>query len=884
MLDTGDVGSTIRVVITASNSYGSASATSSQTAVVVGLPPTGSAPVNTALPTISGATTQGQTLSASNGSWTTSPTSYAYQWRRCDSSGASCSDISGATSGSYLLVLADVGSTIRVVVTASNSYGSGSATSGQTSTILGLTPANTSIPTISGTATEYDALFADPGSWSNSPDSFSYQWKRCNSSGNDCLAISGATANTHTLSPADVGYTIRVVVTASNAFSSNNAISDSTEVIAAAPPTTLGASGWAWQNPLPQGNDLNGVDFVNTNDGWAVGRKGTILSTADGGVSWSVSARVTDEDLTGVSFVNSTHVWVVGSLGTILATSDGGVNWTEQDSTSACSLVGVVFIDVSHGWAIGQDPDTGAGVVLSTNDGGAHWSEQYSSTYSINSIDFVDANHGWITGSHYDGSTDTASGAVYQTSDGGIHWSEVVSGESYYNTSLDFIDASHGWLIRDLGGYSVVLSTTDGGAHWSQVYTTLTGDCQPNSDLNGCNELAGDVQFISPTKGWVENATTSDGGAHWTFQTIDSPQNMSAMRFIDADHGWAVGSGGAIMATSDGGSTWSEQSNGTKYELDGVSFADLNSGWAVGSYYDYSSDSRRAVILATSGGGANWSEQFTLAGGGWISFSSVFSVDSKHAWAVCDGDDSETLYATSDGSNWSQIYSGDYQIGKVKFLDANNGWAIASKPGDQTFEDAFFILRTSNGGRNWSEVYQGSYSSENDDSFQSLDVIDSSHVWAIGTRSYHNEYGNWFGSIVTYSSNGGITWDTKQIGGYGGIAIDFTDNLHGWAVEDTGVCETSDGGGTLDCGNFGFPGNSFGYEFNVDDFSDVAFLNSNDGWVVGGAGIYATTDGGANWTEQSSINTYSVSFVDTTHGWAAGRDAIISTTTGGFPP
>lgn len=102
-----------------------------------GSPPTpGSAPVNTSLPTISGTTTQGQTLTASNGSWSNSPTSYTRQWRRCNSSGAGCSNISGADSSSYTLGAADAGSTIRVVVTATNSHGSASATSSQTAPVV----------------------------------------------------------------------------------------------------------------------------------------------------------------------------------------------------------------------------------------------------------------------------------------------------------------------------------------------------------------------------------------------------------------------------------------------------------------------------------------------------------------------------------------------------------------------------------------------------------------------------------------------------------------------------------------------------------------------------------------------------------------------------
>ncbi len=103
-----------------------------------GSPTTGSAPVNASLPTISGTATQGRTLSASNGSWRNSPTSYTRHWRRCNGSGAGCTDISGAGSSSYTLGAADVGSTIRVVVTATNSYGSASATSSQTPLVAAL--------------------------------------------------------------------------------------------------------------------------------------------------------------------------------------------------------------------------------------------------------------------------------------------------------------------------------------------------------------------------------------------------------------------------------------------------------------------------------------------------------------------------------------------------------------------------------------------------------------------------------------------------------------------------------------------------------------------------------------------------------------------------
>jgi acid phosphatase type 7 len=88
------------------------------------------------LPVVSGQVVVGSVLSAGTGSWVGSqPMSFAFQWRRCDGSGSGCFDIVPAASSTYSLTAADFGSTVRVVVTASNPAGTGAATSAQTGVV-----------------------------------------------------------------------------------------------------------------------------------------------------------------------------------------------------------------------------------------------------------------------------------------------------------------------------------------------------------------------------------------------------------------------------------------------------------------------------------------------------------------------------------------------------------------------------------------------------------------------------------------------------------------------------------------------------------------------------------------------------------------------------
>src|SRR5206468_1154184 len=92
----------------------------------------------------------GQSLTVDPGTWTGTPT-FAYQWQRCDASGANCADIASATAQSYLLTVADVAGTVQAVVTASNAGGPVTATSNVSAVIAAAS--DTTPPVFSGVPT-----------------------------------------------------------------------------------------------------------------------------------------------------------------------------------------------------------------------------------------------------------------------------------------------------------------------------------------------------------------------------------------------------------------------------------------------------------------------------------------------------------------------------------------------------------------------------------------------------------------------------------------------------------------------------------------------------------------------------------------------------------
>jgi GH25 family lysozyme M1 (1,4-beta-N-acetylmuramidase) len=199
-------------------------------------------PVQSVPPTIVGTAQAGSLLAAIPGEWSGGkPVAFAYQWQRCDAAGRGCLPIAGATAQGYTPVAADVGHALQVTVSASARAGTASAASLQTPAVAssgatpGTAPKPRTLPTITGTAQAGQLLTAQVGTWTGSPTSFSYQWRRCAANGTGCASITGATGTTYTLAPGDIGATVRLVVTALAATGASSATTAPTALIAAAP-------------------------------------------------------------------------------------------------------------------------------------------------------------------------------------------------------------------------------------------------------------------------------------------------------------------------------------------------------------------------------------------------------------------------------------------------------------------------------------------------------------------------------------------------------------------------------------------------------------------------------------------------------------------------
>jgi hypothetical protein len=186
-------------------------------------------------------------LSLTAGTWDGStPITFTYSWRRCNPVGdlATCVEIPGATTTTYTPTAQDIGFSIRVWIVGTNLIGSDTAITNHTFPIVDrqhFKPSVLKAPSVAGTLTTGRQLTADVGTFTGDlPIRTTFVWQRCDATGANCHVIANARKVVYFPIVADVGYTLRVAVTATNAYGNSVALSAPSDAVSAAPPHIRG--------------------------------------------------------------------------------------------------------------------------------------------------------------------------------------------------------------------------------------------------------------------------------------------------------------------------------------------------------------------------------------------------------------------------------------------------------------------------------------------------------------------------------------------------------------------------------------------------------------------------------------------------------------------
>lgn len=289
-----------------------------------------------------------------------------------------------------------------------------------------------------------------------------------------------------------------------------------------------------WQKVTsPVSENFTSVCFINATHGWIVSDAGTILSTANGGMTWQVDKH-TDYHFESVHFVDSSFGAIVGwhkkstDSSLILITHNGGGKWSDISHPRATGLYDVFFINDSIGWAVG-DKDT-IGWILYSDDSGTHWNKQMNVigvTSILYSVHFRNKDTGKICGQF---------GTFLHTNNGGI--------------------IGNGWALE--------ISNPSKTKDLYSVYTFgLTGGCTVGADGTVLYTLDNFSNFIT------QKSNTTD-----TLNAVHGPPSSTSL--------WAVGNNGTIIFSQNYLLGWSKQNSGVTANLNDLYMVSNSNGWAVG--------------------------------------------------------------------------------------------------------------------------------------------------------------------------------------------------------------------------------------------------------------------------------------------------------------
>jgi photosystem II stability/assembly factor-like uncharacterized protein len=303
-----------------------------------------------------------------------------------------------------------------------------------------------------------------------------------------------------------------------------------------------------------------------------------------------------DAALHAVQFVDENEGWAVGDEGVVWHTVDGGHNWERQPTGVRASLRSVCFLNPYTGWIAGrEDGADSAGVLLFTRDGGLKWRRVSANTLpGLNRIRFLDNLVGYVAG---DG-TDQFGTGVFRTTDGGRSWKPLPGKSGPGWLSADFQDQHNGALagawgrlavlrqdglaaaeVDDLSGRTVcdvkvignravavgqggliLLSRDTPGARWSYADLKLSTEVRASLDFHAVSCVENDVWVVGRPGSVVLHSL--DKGESWQVHRTAQPLPLNGVHFANGHCGWAVGELGSILNTQDGGKNWRVQRRG----------------------------------------------------------------------------------------------------------------------------------------------------------------------------------------------------------------------------------------------------------------------------------------------------------------------------------
>jgi photosystem II stability/assembly factor-like uncharacterized protein len=462
--------------------------------------------------------------------------------------------------------------------------------------------------------------------------------------------------------------------------------------------------GWEWQNPLPQGNHLRDVCFLDGATGFAVGDGETIVKTTDGGAHWQLlHAGHTGRHFTKLQMLDANTGWLIDELSQpsehywVQKTLDGWGIWTPVFE-SAGPVYTMHWTSESEGW-VGSEQG-----LYHTENGGQTW-DPVLVALPVHSVFFLNGSEGWCG----------SNSSVYRTSDGGQTWDSVeVMGRI---TKIEFKTPQDGWLIEwepfefnyEAGR---VFASHDGGASWTEQLF-VGGDFGPYDHFVDIEMLDMETGFVCSEDAYLFQ--TTDAGTTWT--EIDSLYGTRAFDFVDELSGWSVGRYGGIQHTEDGGLTWLEQRDGHSIwssEWSDLQILDAQIGFASGD----------KSLLRTTDGGATWQhlpiDMSPVEYGG---VTAMFFRDGQHGWIAWNktGGHGAILYTDDGGQNWSVQEDDIYRCFDIIFVDENVGWAVGWR-----------LYHTVDGGQNWVEQMPPV-----EDQYVSVCFVDSQEGWVgMGERCY----------------------------------------------------------------------------------------------------------------------------------------------------